>query len=145
MSISHAESALHPVYRISPSLCLRGALVVLPALSLLAAFYAGALPTAMRVALAVFTLFIAVVAARYHWPGAAATVTYFQILPDRRCLFWQRDGACGEGVIDDHLVTPWLVIMTLSLGRWRRRALVLPADALPAEAHRRLRRQILAC
>jgi len=64
LSISHAESALHPVYRIRPSLCLRGALVFLPALSLLAAFYAGALPTAMRVALAVFTLFIAVVAAR---------------------------------------------------------------------------------
>ncbi len=41
------------------------------------------------------------------------------------------------------LVIPALVVLRFSLGRWRRRTLILPADALPSDVHRRLRTLLL--
>jgi toxin CptA len=56
--------------------------------------------------------------------------------------WWVRgaDGAVEVATLHhSSLVLPWLVVLRLSVGRLRRRTLVLPADALSPDAHRRLR------
>lgn len=123
---------------------MRAALIVLPALTFLTVSLAQNLPWWLRVVLAVLTTWSTLQACKQHWPGAAKATAYLQILADGRCVYWQCDGIRGEGKISDQLVTPFLVILSLSTNR-RRKTLVLPADALHAEAHRRLRRSILAC
>lgn len=123
---------------------LRAALVLLPTLSLLTVSLAHALPGWLRIVLGLLTALVALQAYQQHWPSASRAITQFQLLDEGRCVYWQCDGVCGEASVGDRLVTPFLIIITLSQPR-PRRALVLPADALHAEAHRRLRRQILAC
>jgi toxin CptA len=49
------------------------------------------------------------------------------------------DGTRIPARLTPSLVLPALVVMRFSLGHWRRRSLVIPGDALPREAHRRLR------
>jgi toxin CptA len=56
---------------------------------------------------------------------------------------WRLRLGCGAEetarLLPDSLVTVPLVVLNFATGRWRRRSLVLPADALPPEARRRLR------
>jgi len=54
------------------------------------------------------------------------------------------DGTGASARLARSVVLPALVVMRFSLGRGRRRSLVIPRDALPRDAHRRLRVLLLA-
>ena len=56
------------------------------------------------------------------------------------------DGStCEAGLAPRCLVVPGLVVLRFALGRWRRRTLIVPADALAPDVNRRLRALLLGC
>ena len=144
MSISSSVCEPPPVYRLRPSRSLRLILLGVPALALGALLTTAALPPVVAMVGALLAGVLAVIALRRHWPGAGQAVSVFRIEPGGRCRMRLANGAELVARIDDRLVLPWLVILSLRAGR-QRRALVVAGDALDAEALRRLRREAKSC
>ncbi len=144
MSSWSETSAPLPAYQIQPSLSLRAALIGVPILSLVTVLSAPTLPVWLQLLLAAFTLGVWRQAWQHHWPGASQSIAHLQQVGPRACIYWQYNGICVRAEVSDALVTSFLVIIVLT-DTHRRRVLVLPADAMPAEAHRCLRRWILVC
>ena len=143
MSISSTEFEPSLAYRLRPSLRLRIALVFLPGLAVTGLLIGTGLPEALRLSGVLVTLVVSVFALRRHWPDSIHGLWGFRLESGRRCRLLTADG--GEEVVSvtDSLVLPSLVLFSLR-GSGRRRALVIPSDALDAESHRRLRREARA-
>jgi len=52
-------------------------------------------------------------------------------------------GRCEARLAPACLVLPRLVVLRFALGRWRRRTLIVPVDALDADTHRHLRALVM--
>jgi len=141
LSISSIESATPPVYQLTPSRWLRGALLAVFGLALAVALGASGIPTLLRVTGVGLTLGVAAWVLPLHWPTRDRAVRAFQLEADGRAHLWRHDGTYEQHRLRDCQVWPALVVMALGQGR-RRRSLFVPRDALGGEAHRRLRRAL---
>jgi toxin CptA len=101
-------------------------------LAALAALFLALLPTAARLA----GIALLVASLRKTWKRPVAV--RLRARADGQLEAW-RDAAWKPLPLQaDSVALPWLVVLRWREGR-RRRSLVLPADALPGDEHRRLR------
>lgn len=140
-STSSTASGPPPVYRLTPSRQLRAFLIVVPGLALFALIGLPGLPIGVRGVAGCFVLVVSIGACRWHWPGQPAAVARFAVQTPDRIRLWRFDGAAEEGAVTDRLILPSLVVLSISR-RWPGRVIVVPADALDGETHRRLRRSL---
>ena len=122
---------------------MRIALILLPALSATGLLVSSGLPGSIRLPGLLITLAVTVVALRQHWPAAGRGPWGFRLEPAGRCRVFCADGSEEVARMTDALILPFLVVISLR-GSGRRRALVIPSDALDGESHRRLRREAKA-
>jgi hypothetical protein len=113
--------------------------LIVPGVTLVALLGSPGLPTGFRAAAVCLALIASIVAYRRHWPGQPAAVAGFTLGTLDRIRVSRFDGAVEEGVITDRLILPELVVLSFNR-RWSGRVIVVPADALDGETHRRLRR-----
>jgi toxin CptA len=78
---------------------------------------------------------------RHARRSAGAAVVEVALRQDGRVDLRRRDGAClQERLLPSTFVSPMLVILNLAGNRWRPpRAVLVPADSVAADDHRRLR------
>ena len=144
MSTSSTASATPPVYRLTPSAWLRGALIALFLLAVLVALIAPGLAPTLRIAALILTLAVAAWTAPQHWPTQPRAVQAFQLESGHYVRIRRYDGAQARYHLRDSRIWPALVVLALAEGR-DRRVLFIPRDALEGEAHRQLRRAVSAC
>ena len=141
MSISLTGSAASPAYRLTPSRALRALLLVIPALTIGVVVTTPGIPLMLQWLAGVLTLIAAGQSIRSHWPGRPRAVSDFLILSDDAVYLWRNNGTAERRRLEDVFASPALVILSLGGSRFRR-ALIIPADALSGEGHRRLRREV---
>ena len=144
MSISSTEFEPSPAYRLRPSPRLRIILLSLPVLAITGLLVTPGLPGILRLSALLMTVLVAVATWRSDWPGAGRAVQALRFEPGGRCRVRLGDGTEMPARVADTMVLPYLVILSLR-DCPRRRAVVIPSDALDAESHRRLRREARAC
>lgn len=141
MSTSSTESGASPVYRLIPSPTLRILLLALPGFTISVVALTAGIPDGLRWSAVLLTLVVAGESIRSHWPGRPGAVSEFAILSSGDVYLWRNNGAEERRRLEDAFVSPALVVLSLG-GTFPRRALVVPADALGGEGHRRLRRDV---
>lgn len=141
--ISSSESEPLPVFRLEPSrrLC---ALILGPgAMACVLIGLSGGLSLFFKLMGAVGCLVIAAVAWQCHWPRQRRAIQAFGPLGERQWWVETAAGQRWQGELTDAVVWPALVIFSLKSG-WRYRSVMVPCDALSGEAHRQLRRLLMA-
>lgn len=141
--ISSSESEPLPVFRLEPSrrLC---ALILGPgAMACVLIGLSGGLSLFFKLMGAVGCLVIAAVAWQCHWPRQRRAIRAFGPLGERQWWVETAAGQRWQGELTDAVVWPALVIFSLKSG-WRYRSVMVPCDALSGEAHRQLRRLLMA-
>lgn len=141
MSTSSTESGVSPVYRLIPSPTLRILLLALPGFTIGVIALTAGIPDGLRWSAVLLILVVAGQSIRSHWPGRPGAISEFAILPSGDVYLWRNNGAAERRRLDDAFVSPALVVLSLG-GAYPRQALVIPADALGGEGHRRLRRDV---
>ena len=139
--ISSTGSGASPAYRLIPSRALRALLLVLPAFTIGVVVLTPGIPLTLQWAFGVLTLLTAGLAVRSHWPGRPRAVIDFMIFPDGSVCLWRNNGMEERRRLADVFVSPALVVLSLGDSPVRR-SLIIPADALSGEGHRRLRREV---
>lgn len=141
--ISSSESEPLPVFRLEPSrpLC---ALILGPvAIACGLIGLSGGLSLSFKLMAAVGCLVIAAVAWQRHWPRQRRAVRAFGPLGGGQWWVETAAGQRWQGELSDAVVWPTLVFFSLKSG-WRYRGVMVPCDALSGEAHRQLRRLLMA-
>mgnify|MGYP000123085668 FL=1 len=144
MSTSPIESATPPVYRLRPSVWLRGSLISLFILALVVALGGSGVATPLRVVTGVLTLAMAAWIVPQHWPRQLGAIRAFQLESGHQVRLWRYDGRQERYGLRDTRVWPALVVLALGNDQGRR-SVFIPRDALGGEAHRQLRRAVSAC
>jgi hypothetical protein len=99
------------------------------------------IPPAWRGAAITGVLLVSLATGHRHWPGARRAPRSLVVGGDGHCLVITGDGRQVHGSIADALVSSVVVVISLRAGR-RRRAVIVPMDAIDRESHRQLRRRI---
>jgi len=144
--ISSNEFELLPVFRLEPSQGLR-ALILGPVLGAWVLIgLSGSLPLPFKIAAGILCLMLAGFAWRSHWPKQRSAIRAFGpagLTENRQWWLETQGGRRWQGELTDAVVWPTLIVFSVKT-RYRSRGIIVPYDAMPGEAHRRLRRLLLA-
>ena len=141
MRRSADASAPRLVFELASSRFLCLYLIALPSLTLLYGLAVEGITPLWRSVVVAGALLATLVTGYRHWPGTPRAPRSLVLDGDGQCLVIDGAGRRYHGAIADALVSPVVVVISLRTHR-RRRAVVVPMDAMDRESHRQLRRRV---
>jgi hypothetical protein len=134
-------SAPRLVFELASSRLLCLYLISLPSLTLLYGLAVEGIAPVWRSLAIACVLLVTLTTGYRHWPGTRGAPRSLVLDGDGQCLIIDGAGRRYHGSIADALVSPVVVVISLR-GHRRRRAVVVPMDAMDRESHRQLRGRV---